>query len=331
MNSFRTDVRVSVSPVKITLRSPVLTAGSCFADAIGQRLRQYKFATLANPFGVTYNPVSIHQQLLKGIRNEPVTPHSFLENDGIHRNYGFHSSFSALSRRELTLKLSNATGAVHHFLNNARWLMITYGTSWVYHRKDTGEIVANCHKIPSTLFEKKLLSASGISDSFGELHSMIGKFNPNLKIILTLSPVRHLRDTPELNSVSKAILREACHAICASFSNVEYFPAYEIMMDDLRDYRFYRSDMIHPNDDAEAYIWSKFSDRYFEEATKSFMKEWDDIHAALHHRPFHPRSASHLLFLKKTLGKLEALSGKVDVEAELAAIKEQIILSQEVV
>jgi hypothetical protein len=324
MTNFRTDVRISPSEHQIDLKTAVLTTGSCFAEVIGTRLKNSKFSVLSNPFGVIYNPLSIHKTLLKAIANEPPEEHSYVESEGVFRNYDFHSSLSFPSREQLKSELLNTLGTVHYFLKKSKWLLVTYGTAWTYVRKDTNEIVANCHKIPAVNFDKQLLSINEIVLSFGEFHQMISKFHPEAKVILTVSPVRHLRDTLELNSVSKAILRTACHSIVNTYKGVEYFPSYEIMMDDLRDYRFYKRDMIHPNDLAEDYIWSKFTDRFMSGSTKHFMEEWTSIRQALDHRAFHPQSVAHQNFLRSTLTRLQSLSDQVNVEAEMNLLKNRL-------
>jgi hypothetical protein len=323
MNNFRTDVRIIRSLSQIRLKNPILTAGSCFADAIGARLDRYKFQVLTNPFGIIYNPVSIHKSLLYAIANEPPPDHSYLHHQGVYLNYDFHSVISALNKYDLSEKLLNRLGSVHYFLKHASRIQITYGTAWVYQRKDTGETVANCHKMPSQSFEKRLLSEKEITGSFQEFYERVRKFNPSIKFILTVSPVRHIKDTLELNSVSKAVLRAACHSLSAT-DDVEYFPAFEIMMDDLRDYRFYKSDMLHPTEVAEDYIWEKFGEKYFDDETKAFLRKWDEILSAIQHRPFHPSSPAHQGFLKDTLRKLEDLKVSVDVEEEIRMINSQI-------
>jgi len=325
MKTFRTDVSPGRSNELLGLKNPVLTAGSCFADAIGKRLQRYKFPVMVNPFGATYNPHSIHKSILYAVSNQTPAEHTFLQNQGIFLNYDFHSTFSGTDRTSIGNKLLNTIGSVHYFLKNAKRILITYGTSWVYERQDTTEIVANCHKLPSKNFKKRLLSESEIAESFQGFQQQVLKFNPQLDIILTVSPVRHLKDTLELNSVSKAVLRSACHQIVTRFQKVEYFPAYEIMMDDLRDYRFYKSDMIHPTEDAEDYIWEKFTACYIDDDTRSFMKQWDAILAAIRHKPFHPSSLAHQVFLKDTLRKLQELKVKVDVEEEMRHIQSQLV------
>jgi hypothetical protein len=325
MTTFRTDVSVSRSPYLITQKTAILTAGSCFADAIGQRLYKYKFPTLVNPFGVIYNPPSIHKLLLKAICNEPPAPHTFLQHGDVHLNFDFHSEFSAVTKEDLSNTITNSVGTVHYFLQSTAWILLTYGTAWVYERKDCGEVVANCHKKNAQDFSKRLLSEAEIVSSFQLLHQSLKQFNPATRVILTVSPVRHIKDTLELNSVSKAVVRTACHTIVSKFSDTEYFPAYEMMLDDLRDYRFYKSDMLHPTEDAEEYIWNKFAFRYFDEETNSFIGEWNSIVAALNHKPFNPGSASHQQFLQQTLKKLERFKNKIDIEKETDFIKKQLL------
>lgn len=325
MKEFRTSLRINPSDVQISLNDHILTQGSCFSDAAGARLSNNKMTTLVNPFGVIYNPESIHKVLTYSIFNESLPEHTFLQNQEIHLNYNFHSEFSSAIRRELQSRLTNAIGSTHYFLKDARWLILTYGTAWVYLRKDTGEIVANCHKLPAAMFSKSLLSSGEIQSSFEILYKQLKTFNPHVRLILTVSPVRHIKDTLELNSVSKSVLRVACHEIAGRYEDVEYFPAYEIMMDDLRDYRFYSTDMLHPTSDAEDYIWEKFMERYFSSQFRDFVLKWKVILSALRHRPFHPHSSAHQQFLKETLRQLEDVKRVINVDEEIAAVTRQII------
>jgi hypothetical protein len=327
MKSFRTDVSITKSSRPIGLKNPVLTIGSCFADAIGARLLKYKFSVTPNPFGVIYNPVSIHTLLNYAVDNHTPVAESYLESNGLHLNYNFHSELSAPQQSELEEKLKHRVEYVHKFLNGDPIIIITYGTAWVYQRTDTCSVVANCHKMPSTLFIKKLLTENQIVDSFTELYNRLKSAYPAIRIILTISPVRHLKDTLELNSLSKAVLRTSCHHLTSAFNDVEYFPAFEIMTDDLRDYRFYKKDMIHPSDEAEDYIWEKFTEKYFDMDTIKLLAQWDVVLSAIHHKPFHPTSPAHQAFLKDTLSKLEALKSQLDVQHEIANLKLQITQS----
>jgi hypothetical protein len=324
MKNFRTELKITPSNASFDPKSTFLTQGSCFADAIGGRLATFKLKTVVNPFGVIYNPESIHKVLAYGIFNEPVAEHTFHQDQDHWVNFDVHSEFSDPKKETLAQTLLNTIGATHYFLKDANWLILTYGTAWVYHRKETGEIVANCHKLPSGMFAKSLLDAEDIVSSFKSLYDRLKKFNPRIRIILTVSPVRHLRDTHELNSVSKSILRVACHKITHLCDDVEYFPAYEIMMDDLRDYRFYRSDMLHPTAEAEDYIWERFMERYFSPELRDFVERWSGILSALRHKPFHPHSSAHQLFLRDTLRKLEELQNTVDTREEMILIKRQL-------
>ncbi len=324
MKSFRTELRVTTSPSTIALDSRVVTQGSCFSDAMGQRMLDNKMTALVNPFGVIYNPVSVHRALEYAVYNEPPPEHTFTRNGDIFVNFDVHSDFSALDRPALTQRLREAIGGTHYFLSDADWLVLTYGTAWVYTRTETGEIVANCHKLPASFFEKSLLSVNEIVSSFGSFQERLYRINPRIRIILTVSPVRHLRDTLEGNSVSKAMLRIACDEIVREFTNVEYFPAFEIMMDDLRDYRFYSEDMLHPTAQAEDYIWQKFGERYFSEDLRNFINQWTPLKTALRHRPFHPQSPAHQQFLRETLKKLQGLGQQVDVSNEISYITQQL-------
>ena len=327
MKEFRTEIKITPSSSPIAPGSRILTQGSCFADAIGARLSVYKINTVVNPFGVIYNPESIHKVLEYAIYNESLPEHTFVRNQDLHVNYNFHSEFSALSKEQLVSRLMNTIGATHYFLKDADLLLLTYGTAWVYQRKETGEVVANCHKIPSSMFTKSLVSAEAVRESFRRFYTSLKKFNDKIRLILTVSPVRHLKDTLELNAVSKAVLRVACHAISNEYDDVEYFPAFEMMTDDLRDYRFYKADMIHPTAEAEDYIWEKFMERYFNPDLRDFVRKWNLVLSAMRHKPFHPGSASHQQFLKETLMKLQELRPLADVEEEIRQVRQQMITS----
>lgn len=314
-----------MSPDTFDIDQSIVTMGSCFADSIGSRLLQFKLQALVNPFGVIYSPPAIHKALRYAIFNEPVPPHTFVQNQDVHLNYDFHSEFSSLRLEDLQNHLKETIGTTHYFLNNARWLVLTYGTAFVYERNDTGEIVANCHKQPTTLFRKSLLTQQQITNSFQSLYRELKQFNPSIRIILTVSPVRHIKDTLELNSVSKSLLRVACHTLTEAFPDVVYFPAYEILLDDLRDYRFYKNDMLHPTTEAEDYIWEHFMATYGSQNLNSFIEKWKSIQQALSHKPFQPASAAHQKFIRDTLHKLDELKSVVDVEKELTILKNQLL------
>lgn len=324
MDPFRTVMNIETSAIKVSLNDIIVTCGSCFSDAIGQRLQKYKINTLVNPFGNIYNPLSIHKTLLYAIQGILPDEQTYLQNQGIWLNYHFHSEFSATDKNELAARIKESINVTHTFLKNARWLIITYGTSWVYEDIHSASVVANCHKMPSGNFRKFLLTQKKIIESFSELYNSLKTFNPDVRIIVTVSPVRHIKDTLELNSVSKSILRLSCHTLTETFDGVEYFPSYETMMDDLRDYRFYKADMIHPTEEAEDYIWKLFTTKYFDTEASNFMDKWKSILTALSHKPFHPSSDAHQRFLRQTLARLEELKPLVDVDREMALIQQQL-------
>lgn len=253
--------------------------------------------------------MSIHKGLVISKPDERL----FVESQGTYRHFDFHSKFAAGSRNEVDMMISERLPISGYGI-----LLITYGTSWVYKHRATGKIVANCHKRPQSEFEKQLLTVDDILTSFWEMHNQMG---PEQKIIITLSPVRHLKDTLELNSVSKSILRSAIHEIINGFRNTDYFPAYEIMIDDLRDYRFYDADMIHPSQVAIDYIWNKFGERYFSKDTREVNARWNKIARSLNHRIFNEGTEQHKTFLKGILKDLEEISGKLDVTKEISHVK----------
>ena len=321
---FRTELFVK-SGQNMGLSDNVVTIGSCFADDIGEKLVQNKFKVLKNPFGTVYNPVSIHRLLICAIDQVSPTGQGFLERDGSYYHHDFHSEWNSLSTELLKQNLESQINIVHRSLSECRVLIITYGTAWVYENRKTKSIVANCHKVPQQNFEKFLLTQKRIVESFEGFYGELKKLNPACRIILTVSPVRHIKDTLELNSVSKSILRLTCHTLMETFQDVDYFPAYEIMIDDLRDYRFYKPDMIHPSNQAVDYIWEKFNDEYFNPATKEFIGRWDKIKNALQHKPYNSDSESHQKFLTETLERLNELKGVVDVTQEIEIVMKQLI------
>lgn len=326
MSEFRTILNTPRSAPRMAISDRIFTIGSCFSDAIGERLATYKLDTYANRMGVLYNPLSIHRVLQMAIHEGTPDELSFVSGERTF-HYDFHSSLHASSKTSLQETLSRAVRDCRQHLQRASWLIITYGTAWVYQRKDTGEVVANCHKQPASMFTKRLLTTSEIESSFSDLAHSLKTFNPSLKLILTVSPVRHLRDSIEGNTVSKSVVRIACDNVVRQHANVSYFPAYEIMMDDLRDYRFYKADMIHPNEVAEDYIWEKFTGAWFDDRLSDFIGAWKGILQALQHRPFHPDTSAHRTFLKSTLQRIDTWSGYVDVEEERKQILQQLIES----
>lgn len=324
---FRTPLHIPPSPFRISHDSRILTLGSCFSNVIGEKLRENKFHVKVNPFGVIFNPFSILKTLEAAAENTNLFAESAIQNNAIWYNYDLHSDFSADKKEMLEEKTAGVLSDVHAYIAGANAITLTFGTAFVYRLKKIGKIVANCHKVPAGDFTKSLLETQEIVQEFERVYTLIKKINPSIQFILTVSPVRHIKDGIEQNSVSKSVLRSACHLICSQLKDVDYFPAYEIMMDDLRDYRFYKKDMIHPSSVAEEYIWEKFIEKYIPNKSQDLIKEWQVIRKAMEHKPFHPGSDAYRKFLKETIAKLEKLKGVVNVEKELKELERKLTSS----
>ena len=314
---FRTELHIAPSNNKISLEIPILTIGSCFSSHIGNLLSRFRFNVCANPFGTLFNPISIHR-LLSYAQGNPVAPEGYLLQGENHFHYDFHSSFSGLEKRILKEKIENTIATTSTHLETAKWLILTWGTAIIYERKDNGVVVSNCHKVPAGQFNKRLLTQKEIIADF---ERTISRFPEDIQVLITVSPVRHIKDSPELNNVSKSTLRLASHTLVSHHKNVHYFPAYEIMMDDLRDYRFYKPDMVHPSDTAIEYIWNKFAHAYFDVETMNFIEEWGKLLQAMEHKPFRSGSQQYHTFVQSTIDKLNTMATKVDVSQEIRQLQ----------
>ena len=318
---FRTDFDIPYSGLSLTHHHNFLSLGSCFAEVTGQFLKKNKFKTLTNPFGILFNPLSIFNLIdLDFILKD----HHFIERDGIWLNYQLHSDIYASTKQKLYDEIKIRYDLYSNFLKKTNILIITFGTSFIYKLKSHNIPVANCHKSNSNLFTKEFLSPEAITTQFSKFYNSILSINPEIKVILTVSPVRHVKDTLPLNNLSKSILSVACHTIVNTYKGISYFPSFELMMDDLRDYRFYKEDMIHPTTQAEAYIMQKFMSTYFAQETIKILEKVKLINNDLEHRPFHPHSASYKEFLNKTIQKIKGLSAELDFTKELAYLEQTI-------
>jgi len=322
---FKTSISLPAYDYKVSQRNPIFSIGSCFAQIMGQKLADTKFKITSNPFGTIYNPLSILQLLNFTIERNYPEEQSYLNNQDLFYNYYMHGEISDLSRERLEEKIINLINNVHQQLKESEWLLITLGSAYVYQREDNENVVANCHKVPARHFNRKILQVNDICDAFSATLQKIKSFNPGIRIIITVSPVRHVRDGLPENSVSKATLRLVCQQLVENFSFIDYFPSYEFLIDDLRDYRFYADDLVHPSKMAEEYIWHHFQQRYMSEATRQLIKEWSKVQQALQHRPYYPQSSQHQQFLHKTIEKLLQFKDKLDVSKELETLKKQII------
>ncbi len=322
---FRTKIHPALSEEKIKLKDQLYLTGSCFSDHMGSKLADYKFGVLTNPFGVIYNPYSLFKLLRLALTQKPLSDDGFLFHQGICRHFDLHSDISGSSREVLEEQIHLAMQAAHKQLSGAHWIIITFGTALVYRHKGYQEVVANCHKVPDKEFEQYYMAPEDILNVFDDFHTTLAGVNPGARIMLTISPVRHIKSTLEKNSISKSILRYAAHLIVSRYKGVHYFPSYEIVLDDLRDYRFYTPDMVHINEVAIEYIWHKLSAACFDEETRQFIREWEKIRKALSHKPFRPDSEEHKSFIRQTIRKLLAFKGKIDINEELEILEKQLI------
>jgi len=281
----------------ITEKSSFLLFGSCFAENIGKNLLNLKFKGEKNPFGILFNPASISNALRRIIDEELFEKSELIKYNGLWHSMSHHGDFSSHSK-EITLENINLKIiSAKKLLPKIDFLIITFGSAQVY--LQNGKIVANCHKLPENLFERKLLTISEIFDDYKNLFEKIFEINPNLKIILSVSPVRYLRDGAHANSINKAILLLAAEQLTQEFENVIYFPAYEILLDELRDYRFFADDMLHPSALAEKIIWQKFSECFCTEETKKHIAKITKLNKMLSHRPINEKSDEYKIFYQK--------------------------------
>jgi len=322
---FRTEINPEISTFKINLHNPILSLGSCFAQAMGGRMADNKFNIVNNPFGVIFNPLSLQKLLGYTINKQYPDADTYVKNLGVYYNYHFHSCFSAVDQKDLQHKVETGITDLHTYLSTCQWLILSWGTAFVYERKENNDLVANCHKVPAKEFSKRLLSRKEIIDSFEKLNNILLDLNPDIRIILTVSPVRHIRDTMAANSLSKATLRLTTDILQKDFPHVSYFPSYELMLDDLRDYRFYKEDLLHPNLQAEDYIWQKFANAYFDQESLHFLEDWKKIKEAIRHKPFHPEVEAHQKFLRATIKRIKDLPYRVDLSSEVAFLENQLI------
>jgi len=293
----------------INYDSNIFLLGSCFSENIGNKLSHFKFQSIQNPFGILFHPKAIETLITNAVNQKVYSNEDvFLQNEVWH-SFDVHSSLSSENDKSLLKKINSAISVTNKKLKEASHIIITLGTSWVYRFIETDTIVANCHKIPQKKFLKELLTVDEITKSLSTILVLLKSINKNIHITFTVSPIRHLKDGFVENTQSKSNLISAIHTILVD-SNVSYFPSYEIMMDELRDYRFYAEDMIHPNKTAINYIWEKFVDTRFSEESLPTMKEIEAIQKGILHRPFHEKSEQHQHFLEKIVKRKEKIKSQ---------------------
>lgn len=322
---FRTKISPEKTDVRIDHRSTLMLLGSCFSQNIGQKLLDGNFDVDVNPFGVLYNPSSIAKSLTLLLDGKKFTREDLFEDRGFFNSFHHHSSFSSTDESECLFRINDSAIRASAKLSGLNVLIVTFGTSYVFSLKKTGKVVSNCHKIPASFFERKRLTVSQIVDEWGDLLIKLRERNPQLKVVFTVSPIRHWKDGAHGNQLSKSILLLAIDELQHKHRNISYFPSYELLLDDLRDYRFYAEDMIHPNEMAISYIWEYFAAMYFSEETKNIIKEWRQLVKSSQHRTQNEMSKEYQDFLKNIMDKLLIFKSKYSyldcsiLEADLTA------------
>ncbi|MGB0403797.1 MAG: GSCFA domain-containing protein [Salibacteraceae bacterium] len=324
---FRTELSNYELPFEINYRSKLFFMGSCFAENIGDRFEGFKFNGVINPMGVLFNPISIFEGLSSFIHEAVPSESDFVTRDGTTFSWNHHSIVSNDSQEGLIKEIHRLNRSSHKHLEDTDILFITVGSAWVYRNLETKKIVANCHKIPSQEFRREFLDTDDIIDSFRSLYSDLKHLNPDIKIVFTVSPVRHIRDGLIENNISKSELIRSVHKITKQFSNCYYLPAFEWVIDDLRDYRFFQEDLVHPNKMAIDYVWDRVSDLFFSEQTKKDIKLMNKFVSGCEHKAFQPLSKSHQHFLGKLINQGEELQDRlgINLRYEIHSLEDQII------
>lgn len=320
---FRRAFQIPSMKEQLNIRHGVMLMGSCFTDHLGNKLEQHRFSTLQNPHGILFNPVSLAKSVTSYIEKKQYNKNDLFFQQEWWTSWDHHSQFSHADPDKLLEMINKSQDEAHSFLQKAKWLVLTVGSAWVYQLAE-GRIVANCHKVPTDKFQKRLLPVEEVLAALDNMIHRLFIFNPGLRIMFTISPVRHLRDGFVENNRSKAILIQAVHHLVEKFEGLFYFPAYELIIDDLRDYRFYAEDMVHPNYLATSYVWEKFTESCIDEESRKFIKEIAPVNAALAHKPFQPDSNAHRLFRQKQVEKLQQLQASypfLNFEPEIAFFK----------
>ena len=318
--NFRTQVELPLKGCEFCYSDQFMLLGSCFTENIGTLLKENKFRCDINPFGILYNPLSISQALYQMMEGKHYNPSDLFFANGMWHSWMHHSCFSATDMQTCIDGINVRLDKSSTFLYDCNWLIITWGTAYVYTHKDTGLVVGNCHKQPDRCFERRRLEVSEIVDVWLKLLKVLKHCNPNLKVMITVSPIRHIKDGLHGNQISKSTLLLAADELCRLCPDCMYFPSYEIMIDELRDYRFYADDMLHPSNLAIAYIWECLGKTFFSDSTVAIMKEWESIQKGLNHKPFNRKSEAYRNFISQIILKINKLKENIpffDVKKEL--------------
>lgn len=309
----------------------ILLVGSCFTENIGDKLKKHKFKVLENPNGIVFNPVSVAETIINIVENKQYDATDLFQHNEAWHSWQHHSRFSGLTIEDALQKINTSTKEAHEYIKNADYLMVTLGSAWIYTLTENainarvGTVAANNHKAPADWFNRRLMEFGQVITVLGTMLDRLGALNPNIKVIFTISPVRHLREGVIDNNRSKAVLISAVHHLIEQLPKLYYFPAYELVIDDLRDYRFFAEDLAHPNYAATNYVWDKFCTTYFTKETQDILPQFREIYLAINHKAFNPNSLMHNNFKQNSLNKIANLKTQfpfINFDKEIAYFKQ---------
>ncbi len=308
MTDFVTLVKISEPDFQISYQSKLFFMGSCFADYMGKKMKELRFPVCHNPFGVLYNPMSIAGNLELIINKKQFTGDDISFYNELWFSYAHYTLFSHPDKKTCLANINSSFAEARKYVTQAKFFFITLGTSWVYRLKETGKVVANCHKQPASFFERSFLSTEQSYEALRQCIERIQEVNSDAKFIFTVSPIRHWKDGAVGNQRSKAALILTIKMLQELNSNIYYFPAYEIFMDELRDYRFYASDMLHPSDFAQLYTWNRFSEYFILAKDMEIMRDVERILISVKHKPLFPNTKAYVNFRQSIIDKIKTLS-----------------------
>lgn len=310
---FKLTLEATPSNLQIGYPDKMLLLGSCFTENIGAKMQKHLFEVKENPHGILFNPVSVCNALNDYMQCKQYKEEDVFELNELFNSWHHHSRFSDNSASAALKKINTSIQETHQYLKEAKHVVITLGSAWLYFLTDKagsqkGLVVANNHKAPANWFEKRLMQTAALKSLLQSTIEDLQKFNPQLNIVFTVSPVRHLREGLVENNRSKAVLIQAVHDVIEVTPSTFYFPAYEYVIDDLRDYRFYAEDLVHPNYAATQYVWEKWVETFYSPLTQQVMKQIAELQLAVQHKPFNKRSKAHQAFIQNSLTKAKDLS-----------------------
>ncbi|HZK96793.1 MAG TPA: GSCFA domain-containing protein [Prolixibacteraceae bacterium] len=329
MIKFRTEVELPEFKKKMGYRHQSIMIGSCFAENIGTYLQELCFPIMVNPFGILYNPISIANSLNLLLSGKKFAEQDLFYSNGLYNSFSHHSRFSGIDPDSTLLRINTQNNEASGILKNCHHLFITFGTSWVFEHKINKVVVSNCHKLPAATFDRYRLSVSQITETWIPLIDEMSSNNSNLHLIFTVSPIRHLKDGAHENQLSKSTLLLAIDNLISRYGTetISYFPSYELVLDELRDYRFYASDMTHPSEVAISFLQEKFAATILDKEALAVSTELDKILPALKHKSLNIKDKNYISFIENQIEKINQLQIKypfIDIEKVNKKLHEKI-------